>query len=69
FLFNPFGAHVMEKVLDNLNHQGEQLSHTIVPPPLYVIYANPGALLDRCGFLRKLVTLRLGKCPIAIYQR
>jgi SAM-dependent methyltransferase len=69
FLFNPFGDHVMEKVLDNLNHQVEQVSHTIVHPPLYVIYINPGALLDRCGFLKKLDTLRVGKWLIAIYQR
>ncbi|MGH6821389.1 MAG: class I SAM-dependent methyltransferase, partial [Methylocella sp.] len=69
FLFNPFGDHVTEKVLDNLNHQIEQVSHTIVRPPLYIIYGNPGALLDRCGFLIKLDTLRVGKWPIAIYQR
>ncbi len=68
FLCNPFGDHVMEKVLDNLNHQMDQVSHTILHPPLFVIYANPGALLDRCGFLEKLVTLRVGKWPIAIYQ-
>lgn len=47
FFFNPFGASVMQKVIDNL-----QKSVKEYPRPIYVVYANPvyGKLFLDNGF-------------------
>ena len=49
YLYSPFGAEIMEKVLNNLGQWLEKRGRE-----LYVIYYNPDhkTLLDNCGFLQ-----------------